>query len=109
MAVEVNIPQEFQVSCFSILVIFLSAFRLSLPFFLPLDARAGHVFHSYKAHFVRTTSREINKSFKRSELGPRLVGFIVLCSWAGHLTLTVPFSTQGYESRTAQHYGNVTK
>lgn len=33
MAVEVNIPQEFQVSCFSILVIFLSAFRLSLPFF----------------------------------------------------------------------------
>lgn len=35
MAVEVNIPQEFQVSCFSILVIFLSAFRLSLPFFYP--------------------------------------------------------------------------
>lgn len=35
MAVEVNIPQEFQVSCFSILVIFLSSFRLSLPFFYP--------------------------------------------------------------------------
>lgn len=36
MAVEVNIPQEFQVSCFSILVIFVSAFRLSLPFFFTL-------------------------------------------------------------------------
>ena len=26
-----------------------------------------------------------------------LVGDIVLCSWARHLTLTVPLSTQGYK------------
>lgn len=42
MAVEVNIPQEFQVSCFSILLMFLSAFRYFLPLLLPLNERVGH-------------------------------------------------------------------
>lgn len=60
MAVEVNIPQEFQVSCFSILLIFLSAFRYSLPLLLLLDAHVGHALHAGKVHFTCTTSREIN-------------------------------------------------
>ena len=58
MAVEVNIPQEFQVSCCSILLIFLSVFRHSLPLLLPLNARAGHAPHARKAHFARTTFGE---------------------------------------------------
>jgi len=54
MAVEVNIPQEFQVSCFSILLMFLSAFRYSLPLLLLLDARVGHawVTRSMRATFT---------------------------------------------------------
>ena len=60
MAVEVNIPQEFQVSCFSILLMFLSAFRYSLPLLLLLNARVGHALHTGNVHFACTTSREIN-------------------------------------------------
>ena len=60
MAVEVNIPQEFQVSCFSILFILLSAFRFSLPLLSLLVAREGHALHACKVHSPRTTSGEIN-------------------------------------------------
>ena len=37
-----------------------------------------------------------------------LAGDIVLCSWARHLTLTVPFSTQVYKGVPANCWGNVT-
>lgn len=56
MAVEVNIPQEFQVSCFS--MFFCIAFCISL--FSPLVAREVHGLHACKGYSARTTSGEIN-------------------------------------------------
>ena len=38
-----------------------------------------------------------------------LAGDIVLCSWARHLTLTVPLSTQVYKWVPANCWGNLTK
>ena len=37
-----------------------------------------------------------------------LAGKIVLCSWARHLPLTVPLSTQVYKSVPASFWGNLT-
>ena len=37
-----------------------------------------------------------------------LAGDIVLCSWARHLTLTVPLSTQVYKWVPANCWGNLT-
>ena len=37
-----------------------------------------------------------------------LAGDIVLCSWARHLTLTVPLSTQEYKWVLANYWGNLT-
>ena len=37
-----------------------------------------------------------------------LAGDIVLCSWARHFTLTVPFSTQVYKWVPANCWGNLT-
>ena len=37
-----------------------------------------------------------------------LAGDIVLCSWARHLTLTVPLSTQEYKWVPANCWGNLT-
>lgn len=56
MAVEVNIPQEFQLSCFS--MFFCIAFCISL--FSPLVAREVHGLHACKGYSARTTSGEIN-------------------------------------------------
>ena len=36
-----------------------------------------------------------------------LVGNTVLCSWARHLTLTVPLSTQAYKRVSANCWGNL--
>ena len=45
---------------------------------------------------------------RASGLGQALVGDIVLCSWARHLTLTVPLSTQEYKWVPANCWGNLT-
>ena len=37
-----------------------------------------------------------------------LAGDIMLCSWARHLTLTVPLSTQEYKWVVANCWGNLT-
>ena len=52
MAVEVNIPQEFQVSCFSILFVLLSAYHFTI---LLLDTREDHARLACKDHSARTT------------------------------------------------------
>ena len=39
----------------------------------------------------------VHSSLDRAVRARALVGDIVLCSWARHLTLTVPLSTQGYK------------
>ena len=44
----------------------------------------------------------------RSTPEQALVGNIVLCSWARHLTLTVPLSTQVYKWVPANCWGNLT-
>ena len=53
-------------------------------------------------------SRLVRSSPERAVRVRALAGDTVLCSWARHLTLTVPLSTQEYKWEPANCWGNLT-
>ena len=54
------------------------------------------------------TSRLVRSFPDRAVQARALAGDTVLCSWARHLTLTVPLSTQEYKWVLANSWGNLT-
>ena len=56
----------------------------------------------------RWEARLVRSSSERAVRVRTLAGDIVLCSWAKHLTLKVPLSTQGYKWLPANCWGNLT-
>ena len=50
----------------------------------------------------------VRSSQERAVRVRSLAGYTVLCSWARHLTLTVPLSTQEYKWVPANCWGNLT-
>ena len=50
----------------------------------------------------------VRSTLERAVRVRALAGAIVLCSWARHLTLTVPLSTQVYKWVLANYWGNLT-
>jgi len=50
----------------------------------------------------------VHSSLERASWAPALAGDTVLCSWARHLTLTVPLSIQEYKWVPANCGGNLT-